>query len=720
MFVIYEKGQTGKPIKVWLDDKGSVEAKCLVQAKNLSNLPFLFSHVALMPDTHMGYGMPIGGVIATEGAIIANAVGVDIGCFTADTKVPLLDGTMRSMKSLSKEKHPFWIYSIDKQNKIVPGRATCRKTRRNARLIEITISGGETIACTPDHQFLLRDGTYKIAADLRPMKDRLMSFYRSYQGKEGYEYIYHPGGKTELTHKMVARYIHGKAPENHVAHHDNLVFLDNRPENIYYIHKKTHSKLHRMINPGVFGTKEFIKKRFLTLSEKGFYDPKYAPMKRETAIRNITTYMSKHPDHFRESVKGNGKRGRKFLVAYNKSEKGRAKSREVSGRIHACQACGMEIRGYAALNSHMKSKHNNHVVLSVRNICRKEDVYCLNVPKYHNFALAAGVFVHNCGMAYVDTGLHAESLRPLLPEIVAEIMNRVPTGFSHHEKAQEVACLSEVDPKEPHVARNKILAPELQRGLYQKGTLGGGNHFIEVQEDAQGNVGIMIHSGSRNFGKRTCDHFNGIAVEMNERWHAYPAHKQDLAFLPTDEQAGKDYIWWMNLALAFAQENRAAILSAAKDAVGRVAASHGAGIAEFSGEVNAHHNYAALEHHFGRNVWVHRKGAIRARKGEIGIVPGAMGSYSYIVAGTGNEQSFSSCSHGAGRKMSRSEAKKQFAAETVADELRGAGVIVGKEKMEDVAEECAAAYKDIDFVIAQEADLCVPVKRLKTIAVVKG
>jgi tRNA-splicing ligase RtcB len=169
------------------------------------------------------------------------------------------------------------------------------------------------------------------------------------------------------------------------------------------------------------------------------------------------------------------------------------------------------------------------------------------------------------------------------------------------------------------------------------------------------------------------------------------------------------------LALEFARENREVMLNVVKRHLLKIIPS-----IEFKNEVNAHHNYAAKEYHYGKNVWVHRKGAIRAREGETGIIPGAMGSYSYIVKGKGNPESFNSCSHGAGRKLGRRQAKKQFSVEKTIADLREKGVILGKDNKRDVSEESRFAYKDIDFVIGQELDLIEPIKKLKTIAVIKG
>lgn len=188
-----------------------------------------------------------------------------------------------------------------------------------------------------------------------------------------------------------------------------------------------------------------------------------------------------------------------------------------------------------------------------------------------------------------------------------------------------------------------------------------------------------------------------------------------MAFLPIDSEIAREYISWMRLALEFARENREVMLNVVKKQLLEVIPS-----IEFKNEENAHHNYAAEEQHYGKNIWIHRKGAIRVREGETGIIPGAMGSYSYIVRGKGNPESFHSCSHGAGRKLGRHQAKKQFPVEKTIADLKELGVILGKQNKKDVSEESRFAYKDIEFVIGQELDLIEPIKKLKTIAVVKG
>jgi tRNA-splicing ligase RtcB len=331
---------------------------------------------------------------------------------------------------------------------------------------------------------------------------------------------------------------------------------------------------------------------------------------------------------------------------------------------------------------------------------------------------AVGVDI-GCGMRYVSTEIPVKDFRIFLPEIVEKIMARIPIGFNHHKEAQNCPAIEKVnvwDGEFEQMLSAPELKPELQRGLYQVGTLGGGNHFIELQEDTErGTMSIMLHSGSRNFGLKIARLFNEKAKKLNKEWFSSVPTQHDLAFLPIDSDEGKLYLWWMHLALEFAYENRQHMMGVIENII--LEYTDGPG---FSGAIDVHHNYAAIEHHFGKDVWVHRKGAIRARDGEVGIIPGSMGSFSYIVKGKGNKDSFQSCSHGAGRKMSRKKASELFPSNLVMSELAHKGIVVGVPDPSKVGDECVGAYKDIKYVIEQEADLIEVITELKTIAVVKG
>ncbi len=339
---------------------------------------------------------------------------------------------------------------------------------------------------------------------------------------------------------------------------------------------------------------------------------------------------------------------------------------------------------------------------------------------------AVGVDI-GCGMAWTGTNVKAEELRGiltgngnLLQGIVGDILRNIPTGFAHHKIQMPSYTLDRAFEEFDKYEEDGELLGQLDAGYFQIGTLGGGNHFIELQEDEEGYLSVMIHSGSRHFGKAVCDYFHQKARELNARWYSQVPDEYRLAFLPLDSREGRQYLNWMQLSMDFAMENRAKMMLAVKAIlekwIGKYTDLHLA----FTEEINCHHNYAALENHYGENVWVHRKGATRAREGELAVIPGAMGSFSYIVRGKGNPESFCSSSHGAGRRYSRKGAMSAFSCEEVIKDLREKQVILGKRNKSDVAEESRFAYKDIDEVMKNQSDLVEPVKKLHTVGVVKG
>jgi len=250
------------------------------------------------------------------------------------------------------------------------------------------------------------------------------------------------------------------------------------------------------------------------------------------------------------------------------------------------------------------------------------------------------------------------------------------------------------------------------------GSLGGGNHFIEIQASDDGNVWLMLHSGSRNLGYRIAEHHHKKAVEL-----CADIAVPDLAYLEIESDEGQDYIREMNFALDYAQENRARMMVVFKEAVFQTLEN-----VSFLKEINIHHNYAAPEEHFGKQVWVHRKGATSAKAGEERIIPGSMGTSSFIGQGLGNPESFESCSHGAGRVMGRMAASRTLSKEECNRAMEG---IVfsgwhsfrgGGRKMKGLLDlsEAPQAYKKIEDVISAESDLAEPVVKLRPLGVLKG
>jgi tRNA-splicing ligase RtcB len=321
---------------------------------------------------------------------------------------------------------------------------------------------------------------------------------------------------------------------------------------------------------------------------------------------------------------------------------------------------------------------------------------------------AVGVDI-GCGMLAVRTSLEEFDLSAL-KRIVGIMRRTIPVGFDHHKEAQDEYLMPPLD--------DPALYPEVSRqyrsACKQIGTLGGGNHFIEVQKGSDGHIWFMIHSGSRNIGLKVASRHNRIAVDLNERWHVAVPKKWELAFLPVESEEASEYLREMRYCLEFALANRQLMASRVRDAFRDEFPE-----VTFGEAINIHHNYASMENHFGQIVLVHRKGATSAREGEMGIIPGSQGTASYIVRGKGNPDSFMSCSHGAGRRMGRQAAVRNLDLEAEKKALEEKGILHALRGKKDL-EEAAGAYKDIDVVMEEQRDLVDIIVRLEPLAVIKG
>lgn len=334
---------------------------------------------------------------------------------------------------------------------------------------------------------------------------------------------------------------------------------------------------------------------------------------------------------------------------------------------------------------------------------------------------ALGVDI-GCGMMAVRTTLKASDLPENLKAIRSDIERAVPHGSVSvsgraHKGDFEVAPQSVVTrwqgslyeryallvQKHPKIAKRRVLE--------QLGTMGGGNHFIEVCLDEDNHVWVMLHSGSRGVGSMIGEYFISLAKREMER-HFIHLPDTDLAYLVEGSQHFDEYVEAVSWAQDYARHNREAMM----DLVMRVLRRHLKPFRFLDKAVNCHHNYAEKENHFGANVWVTRKGAVRARKGDLGIIPGSMGTGSFIVRGLGNQESFCSCSHGAGRVMSRAKAKSLITLKQHKQSMAG---IEGRLDA-DVLDESPAAYKDVNAVMAAQSDLVEIVHRLRQVINIKG
>ncbi|HEY0324271.1 MAG TPA: RtcB family protein [Pyrinomonadaceae bacterium] len=536
--------------------------------------------VVITPDTHYGYGVPVGCVLITDvdtGAVAMGPVGYDIGCFTSDTLVPMVDGRSYPIGELAQSGEEIYVYALSPEQRVVVAKATVKKTRVNAPLVKVTLDNGLEIRCTPDHEFMLRDGSYRQAQHLTPQTS-LMPFH---------------------------------------------------------------------------------------LNEVSDYG----------ALINAASFKNQ---------------GEQYSY--------------------------------------------NHKALFVEFLDAVEDVYCLTVPEYGNFALDAGVFVHNCGMMSAQSEVPAEAATPEKKlEFNRAVMERVEMGTGG--KSHRLGRVSESEFNNlvrggaeyyvekygatfdrSRAERHRIPVDDdwqipwggkgrPERGLDQLGSLGGGNHFIELQrEEATGALFIQVHTGSRGFGHGLATNYFELARE--ERPDAMT--DIDLGYFMPDSHHYRDYLNAVAAGGNYAILNRLVIFEQVADAFREVFGAELELIYEIS------HNLVQREWHpdFGE-VWVHRKGATRAfpaghpalkgtfweETGHPVLIPGSNKDYSYILRPLeGASRSGYSVNHGAGRRLSRGEASRSLSQRQIDDEYAAAGILVNTDGRVPL-DEAAPAYKASEEVV---------------------
>lgn len=724
----------------------NIEDMAIGQILELCNQEFTKDcKISIMPDVHAGKGCTIGTTMEIKNKIVPNLVGVDIGCFVGDTKIPLLDGTQKTIKELTLEKDKFYVYSVNKNGEIVPGKAIAFKTKSNASLVKVTISGGSEIICTPDHKFMMRDGSFVEAKDLRYL-DSLMPLYRTYQTRDGYESIIQPNNKKlpKNTHKLVALLYHGEIKDGYVVHHINDNKFDNRPENLMILSAKEHNRIHASSKRFIsrIQSDEFKEARIKTLKEKGFYNEKFRDKKKEVDIRNITKYMNENKESFAAVVKNNAERGSKFFANKNsdaemilKQKIGRIKKiltvmnndnveiteesyekyrlkfynyPKFDKAIETLKEYGLSIEDIK--NGDYSKAFNNHKVIKVEEVEYTEDVYCLNVEEHHNFALSAGVFVHNCGM--LTTMISEKEVD--FEKLDKTIKKYVPCGQGIRSKEHRLTkdlglnnlrCINNIN---------------LDRALKSLGTLGGGNHFIELNKDEEGNLYLVIHSGSRYLGKQVAEYYQKRAIEYHknkrsekailvEKLKAEGRHSEieselnkfkrfnipeALCYLEGADM--EDYLHDMKIVQNYANTNRKAM---AEEIISNMGLT-------VSDSFTTIHNYIDLD----KNIL--RKGAISAYKDEKVLIPINMRDGSIIAVGKGNPAWNYSAPHGAGRVLSRSKAKEAVSLKEFEDSMQG---IYTTSVRESTIDESPMAYKPIEDILNNIGDTVDVLKIIKPV-----
>lgn len=317
---------------------------------------------------------------------------------------------------------------------------------------------------------------------------------------------------------------------------------------------------------------------------------------------------------------------------------------------------------------------------------------------------AAGVDI-GCGVCAIQTSAEKMDIGTV-EDIIVAVRSKIPLGFNRHKDRQPREKMPKLDYEDL-----PIIKREYDKALTQLGTLGGGNHFIEIQKGDDGYIWLMIHSGSRNLGYTAANYYNKLAKELDKNTPS----SWDLAAIPLDSDLGQEYLKTMQYCVEFAFANRRLMMERFIEIFMEHVPPHRN--ISINDMINIAHNYAEIERHFGREVIVHRKGATKATEGLVGIIPGSQGTSSFVVQGKGNVESFKSCSHGAGRTMGRNEARRRL---NLKDEQKRLEGIVHSLRGTRDLDEAAGAYKDITTVMKNQEDLVDILVELQPLGVLKG
>lgn len=733
------------------------------------------SKIAVMPDVHQGAGCVIGFTQTIIDKVVPNLVGVDIGCFTKDTKVALTDGRNLSFEELINEKDKeHYGYSIDKNGNVQVSKLEFpRKIKKADKLLEIELDNGEKIKCTLDHVFYKRDCSEVEAKDLK-VGDSLYPLYIKsakdvFENSDGEHLCIFDGKNSEyvLIHKLSDDYNerHGLGVHfngrGYVRHHKDFNKFNNDPTNIQRVLWEDHRRIH--------ATSMSLTNK-LGITGFAAAERKHPGLARRSSIKRAEATWNG------PNAEENRKKAAKRLAEGNRSEKSRAaaskrqkehntskfsehnkeewmKNRQKLGRVRKVllwlQENNLEIneKNY---NEARKNFYNykfykdakqlveslglsfekilegetvtNHKIVSIKEI-EGDDVYCLTCQEFGNFALASGVFVHNCGMLVlkIDKKYGKELFnKPGLEKLDKVIRQHIPMGMNHRNK-KHAFC------DKVHI--NEIKAPiNAEKLMLSIGTMGGGNHFIEVDKDSNGDYYIVIHSGSRHLGIEVCKYYQNLAIkyhssntkerdELVAKLKAEGREKDiqaelakikkepipnELAYLEGNDL--EDYLHDMKLAQEYAIWNREAMLNEIMEHMGIKKKM-------ILDKFCTIHNYIDVENR------ILRKGAISLQKDETAVIPINMSYGSLIVKGKGNAEYNFSGPHGAGRLMSRSAAKESLKMEDFKASMKD---VFTTSVSTATIDEAPMAYKSAEDILENIKDLCDVVEIIKPIYNVKA
>lgn len=720
------------PIKLWLED---IEDGALEQAKNLANLPFIFKHLALMPDcltdnteilTSTGFKFI---TKLTYDDLIAN-----VSINETDENIYFEKPKNIIIRRLKKNEfiYSFNIPALDKSIRVtnkhrMPYRDELGMIADNIpHITELKdyIWGGYGLSKIKEYDisdellclisWIVGDGNIKLA-NLR--KD---GEYSSTTIRFGFTKQRKINRVLQLLNALNIKYSNHTTPKQttisicteYSKYIVNTFIGRNKQYPIDFISKLSKRQANLFLTEAIksdgdwtnflqFNTTRYNTKRqtdadflsALIAINYGVAKDNIRESEGFGSVINMHYIQSLHNNNFYESNSGY----HKSKIVKNKIEySGKVVCVECSSSYFIARQDGMT---FISGNCHLGYGVPIGAVLALSNVV---------MPN------ATGVDI-GCGLSAIKT-----SLREISQEQLKKIMSltrvKIPLGFNHQKVKQAEWLSTEMKSK---LWGWSIIEKEYQSSLTQLGTLGGGNHFIEFQKGDDGYIWVMIHSGSRNLGKQVADHYNKIASELNEMWFSKVEKSKDLAFLPMNTEEARRYMIEMECCVDFAFANRKLMIDNIFECISTVIPD--VSFFPVGGQkiINIAHNYAKLEHHFGHNVVVHRKGATSAKKGEVGIIPGSQGTKSYIVEGLGNPESYESCSHGAGRRIGRKAAQRELDLKTEIEILNKQGIIHGIRNISDL-DEASGAYKDIQTVMENQTDLVKILVELSPLAVIKG
>lgn len=715
MKVITEQGN--KPIKAWIDTKedGSpnIEDSALSQLKNLSRLPFIHTNgVAVMPDVHAGIGSTVGTVIATDKAVIPAAVGVDIGCLDKYTEFLTPSGWVKISEYTQGQE--VLGFDID-TNEAKFDKPLAYVEKRNDVFYHLKSEKGLDQMLSSDHKILFYTGVK--GRGHKPMVMLAEDFVSKHENlKKGIQ----GGFKSAFTTRGTACSLIS----------DNWLRLRVMISADGCLRKGQRIEMHFKKERKITRCKELLKSVKIDYSEyKGADDTVFISFYNEALYTKDMSFVYKLSTSelkvvADESILWDGSE----CIVKGTTRKYYSSTIKVNADAIQFAFSGSGVRagiytqtypGKGWLDCYyVIPTKNEYVGMRVGDVEQvpSEDgkAYCFTMPT--GFFVARrnnNIFVTgNCGMNAVRLSLKAHQLPDNLSTIRSAIEGVVPLGkggqtdmyASNGLKELPFSILTDLFKGDRVQAYKKYNS--------QVGTLGSGNHFIELCIDEEDYVWVMLHSGSRGIGNMIGSSFITKAKKNMEKFFI-SLPDADLAYFPEDTEDFNEYIEAVNWAQDYALENRKVML---KNVLKALHDNIPVEFVESMEAVNCHHNYVQKEKHFGRNLWVTRKGAVSAKKGELGIIPGSMGQKSYIVKGKGNLESYCSCSHGAGRVMSRTQAKKSFSLVDLIAQTKG----VECRKDIDVLDEIPSAYKNLDVVMENQKDLIEVVHTLKAVLCIKG